>query len=129
MKFVYIVKSCKVNKLWFDCFFPGSPAESTDLEVGDEIVAVNGHTLEDCTHAEIIAYIHQVFIYVCNCDINKACMYMGTWWMRVVERMMGQIRSPNLWLVEQKKVYCYSHPMSLWLFGPAGIMLEIGLLS
>lgn len=38
----------------------GSPAEEADLLVGDEIVEVNGKSLENASHAEVIAYIHKV---------------------------------------------------------------------
>ncbi len=42
-------------------FLPtGSPADRADLEVGDEIVEVNGQTLENATHAQVIAHIHKV---------------------------------------------------------------------
>ncbi|XP_020289459.1 MAGUK p55 subfamily member 5-A isoform X7 [Pseudomyrmex gracilis] len=38
----------------------GSPADNADtLEVGDEILEVNGRTLENATHNEVIQYIHQ----------------------------------------------------------------------
>ncbi|XP_064484549.1 protein PALS1-like isoform X2 [Ornithodoros turicata] len=37
----------------------GSPADRADLEVGDEILEVNGRSLEDCTHGEVISHIHQ----------------------------------------------------------------------
>ncbi|XP_043466370.1 uncharacterized protein LOC122501155 isoform X3 [Leptopilina heterotoma] len=38
----------------------GSPADNADsLEVGDEILEVNGRTLENATHSEVIQYIHQ----------------------------------------------------------------------
>ncbi|XP_067138667.1 protein PALS1 isoform X1 [Centruroides vittatus] len=37
----------------------GSPADRADLEVGDEILEVNGRTLENCTHTEVISHIHQ----------------------------------------------------------------------
>jgi hypothetical protein len=39
---------------------PGSPADNDNLEVGDEILEVNGKTLEDACHAEVISHIHQV---------------------------------------------------------------------
>ena len=38
----------------------GSPADNDNLEVGDEILEVNGKTLEDACHAEVISHIHQV---------------------------------------------------------------------
>lgn len=42
----------------------GSPADKDNLEVGDEILEVNGKTLEDATHTEVINHIHQViFMY------------------------------------------------------------------
>lgn len=40
--------------------FTGSPADKADLEVGDEILEVNGRSLEDATHTEVISHIHQV---------------------------------------------------------------------
>lgn len=41
-------------------FTTGSPADKADLEVGDEILEVNGRSLEDATHTEVISHIHQV---------------------------------------------------------------------
>lgn len=42
-------------------FYSGSPADNADsLEVGDEILEVNGHTLENATHSEVIQHIHKV---------------------------------------------------------------------
>lgn len=38
----------------------GSPADKDNLEVGDEILEVNGKTLEDANHSEVINHIHQV---------------------------------------------------------------------
>ncbi|XP_046981389.1 Na(+)/H(+) exchange regulatory cofactor NHE-RF1-like [Schistocerca americana] len=38
---------------------PGSPADKADLEVGDEILEVNGRSLEDASHTEVISHIHQ----------------------------------------------------------------------
>ncbi|XP_017783913.1 PREDICTED: MAGUK p55 subfamily member 5 isoform X2 [Nicrophorus vespilloides] len=37
----------------------GSPADKDNLEVGDEILEVNGKTLEDASHTEVISHIHQ----------------------------------------------------------------------
>ncbi|XP_075723367.1 MAGUK p55 family member stardust isoform X1 [Rhipicephalus microplus] len=37
----------------------GSPADRADLEVGDEILEVNGRSLDNCTHNEVISHIHQ----------------------------------------------------------------------
>jgi C-terminal processing protease CtpA/Prc len=42
------------------CCLLGSPADKADLEVGDEILEVNGKSLEDATHTEVISHIHQV---------------------------------------------------------------------
>lgn len=39
--------------------FVGSPADKEDLEVGDEILEVNGRSLENVTHTEVITHIHQ----------------------------------------------------------------------
>ncbi|KAJ1522796.1 hypothetical protein ONE63_001952 [Megalurothrips usitatus] len=38
----------------------GSPADKNDLEIGDEIIEVNGRTLEASSHEEIINFIHEV---------------------------------------------------------------------
>ena len=40
-------------------FFSGSPADRADLEVGDEILEVNGKSLESLSHKEVISHIHQ----------------------------------------------------------------------
>lgn len=40
----------------------GSPADKADLEVGDEILEVNGKSLENATHTEVISHIHNVSI-------------------------------------------------------------------
>ncbi|KYQ56144.1 hypothetical protein ALC60_04932 [Trachymyrmex zeteki] len=37
----------------------GSPADNGTLEVSDEILEVNGRTLENATHTEVIQYIHE----------------------------------------------------------------------
>ncbi|XP_022904823.1 protein PALS1 isoform X2 [Onthophagus taurus] len=37
----------------------GSPADKDNLEIADEILEVNGRTLEDATHTEVISHIHQ----------------------------------------------------------------------
>lgn len=44
----------------FETMVLGSPADKDNLEVGDEILEVNGKTLEDATHTEVINHIHQV---------------------------------------------------------------------
>lgn len=53
--FIYILK----HHLSF-IYFTGSPADKDNLEVGDEILEVNGKSLEDATHTEVISHIHQV---------------------------------------------------------------------
>ena len=40
--------------------FIGSPAEKADLEVADEILEINGQSLENSSHTDIIAHIHNV---------------------------------------------------------------------
>ncbi|KAK4029664.1 hypothetical protein OUZ56_022633 [Daphnia magna] len=37
----------------------GSPADKADLEIGDEILEVNGKSLDGATHTEVISHIHQ----------------------------------------------------------------------
>ena len=39
---------------------PGSPADKADLEVADEILEINGKALQNCSHTEVIAHIHNV---------------------------------------------------------------------
>ena len=48
------------NRIFFSDLVPGSPADRADLEVGDEIVEVNGVNMEGCSHGEIISHIHKV---------------------------------------------------------------------
>ena len=43
-----------------DSSFAGSPAEKADLEVADEILEVNGESLENSNHTDVIAHIHNV---------------------------------------------------------------------
>lgn len=45
-----------------DLSLAGSPADKADLEVGDEILEVNGKSMEEATHGEVISHIHQVRI-------------------------------------------------------------------
>lgn len=40
-------------------FSTGSPADREDLEVGDEILEVNGRSLENLGRKEVISHIHQ----------------------------------------------------------------------
>ncbi|XP_071796109.1 protein PALS1-like isoform X2 [Asterias amurensis] len=42
-----------------DEILQGSPADRSDLEVGDEILEVNGKSLQNASHAEVISHIHQ----------------------------------------------------------------------
>ena len=43
----------------FIAYLAGSPADRSDLEVGDEILEVNGKSLQNASHAEVIRHIHQ----------------------------------------------------------------------
>ncbi|CAC5401824.1 MPP5 [Mytilus coruscus] len=38
----------------------GSPANSSELEIGDEIMSINGKNLTNCSHLDIINHIHKV---------------------------------------------------------------------
>lgn len=58
----------KFVRAFFETIILGSPADKDNLEVGDEILEVNGKTLEDATHTEVINHIHQVggfFVFCC----------------------------------------------------------------
>ena len=61
--------------------FIGSPAEKADLEVADEILEINGQSLENSTHTDVIAHIHNVRALDYNLqDISfrKRCWHMAT---------------------------------------------------
>lgn len=49
-----------ISVLYITVYILGSPADRADLEVWDEILEVNGRSLENCTHAEAITFIHKV---------------------------------------------------------------------
>jgi len=51
---------CSVPNLAPFCVCTGSPADKADLEIGDEILEVNGKSLDGATHTEVISHIHQV---------------------------------------------------------------------
>ena len=38
----------------------GSPADKADLEVADEILEINGESLANSTHTDVISHIHNV---------------------------------------------------------------------
>ena len=55
-------------------YFSGSPAEKADLEVADEILEVNGESLENSNHTDVIAHIHNVRRYIqLFCPVNRVC--------------------------------------------------------
>ena len=41
-------------------FHAGSPADKADLEVADEILEINGESLANSTHTDVITHIHNV---------------------------------------------------------------------
>ncbi|XP_024084505.1 MAGUK p55 subfamily member 5 isoform X2 [Cimex lectularius] len=53
----YVIIICETKDKKIKLY--GSPADKGDLEVGDEILEVNGKSLEDHTHTEVISHIHQ----------------------------------------------------------------------
>lgn len=56
------------------CLHTGSPGDNTDtLDLADEILEVNGRTLENKTHQEVISYIHQV-IYCSFFSLKLSCL-------------------------------------------------------
>ncbi|EZA56259.1 hypothetical protein X777_02877 [Ooceraea biroi] len=62
--FFYLILSISLNE-FENCsgvmsVYTGSSADNADtLEVGDEILEVNGRTLENATHNEVIQYIYE----------------------------------------------------------------------
>ena len=50
-----VIRNYLINPL-----HPGSPADKADLEVADEILEINGKALQNCSHTEVIAHIHNV---------------------------------------------------------------------
>ena len=59
---IVITISGFITSLYFT--FTGSPAEKADLEVADEILEINGQSLENSSHTDIIAHIHNVSWYI-----------------------------------------------------------------
>ncbi|XP_025074677.1 glutamate receptor-interacting protein 2-like, partial [Pogonomyrmex barbatus] len=60
VKYITAIKFHKLPSTKIIFIYTGSPADNADtLEVGDEILEVNGRTLENATHNEVIQYIHQ----------------------------------------------------------------------
>lgn len=57
--FFFFLMCVQFLTLAFFCI--GSPADKADLEIGDEILEVNGKSLDGATHTEVISHIHQVF--------------------------------------------------------------------
>ncbi|XP_077862095.1 protein PALS1-like [Saccoglossus kowalevskii] len=65
-----------------DDITPGSPADRADLEVDDEILEVNGQSLETASHAEVIQHIHK-------------CIRSRTISLRVKRRAPGDTNGPD----------------------------------
>ncbi|KYN31028.1 MAGUK p55 subfamily member 5 [Trachymyrmex septentrionalis] len=61
----------------------GSPADNGTLEVSDEILEVNGRTLENATHTEVIQYIHECI------DSRTICLRLRRSGSRNVEELDG----------------------------------------
>lgn len=53
--FVVLVTNCMINLL-------DSPADRSDLQINDEILEVNGVSVVDATHTDVIMQIHKVYI-------------------------------------------------------------------
>lgn len=64
---------CFNDTFYSNCFFlklshptcytnhiAGSPADKADLEVADEILEINGESLANSTHTDVISHIHNV---------------------------------------------------------------------
>lgn len=54
-----------VMKAQVDMVLPGSAAEEGGLQSGDEITSVNGQNITSFKHADLVAAIRQVTLYVC----------------------------------------------------------------
>ena len=59
--------------------FIGSPAEKADLEVADEILEVNGESLENSNHTDVIAHIHNVSEKQIMGYYTYICIYVKQW--------------------------------------------------
>ena len=80
--------------------FTGSPAEKADLEVADEILEVNGESLENSNHTDVIAHIHNVrsriySIYASNINVSNIsclqCIKSRTICLRVKRRTSNKL--------------------------------------
>ena len=51
--------------IFFEIFWnkKGSSADKSDLQIGDEILEINGKSVCDYNHSQIISYIHNVSFY------------------------------------------------------------------
>jgi MAGUK p55 subfamily protein 5 len=58
--------------------FAGSPAEKADLEVADEILEVNGESLENSNHTDVIAHIHNVRKPFVNTRLKRLFIWKAT---------------------------------------------------
>lgn len=83
------------------CDAAGSPADKADLEVADEILEINGESLANSTHTDVISHIHNVcwpkscnlgsvFNIKCTCSklfqISFQCIKSRTICLRVKRR-------------------------------------------
>ena len=50
---IVVIRNDLINPL-----HPGSPADKADLEVADEILEINGESLANSTHTDVISHIH-----------------------------------------------------------------------
>ena len=64
------------NSFLISFVFIGSPAEKADLEVADEILEVNGESLENSNHTDVIAHIHNVS----HCIMNFLESHFSSIW-------------------------------------------------
>ena len=59
---IFYETNSTIKLIWISIIISGSPADKADLEVADEILEINGESLENSSHTDVISHIHNVSI-------------------------------------------------------------------